>query len=108
MTVKEYLKRTIEKPDNGYQLIRPRVNCEDGFSVSIQASRCHYCHPRENFLEEYDKVELGYPNDYMGEEFDEYAEDFDDDGVASLNTVYGFVPIELVEKLIEKHGGIVD
>jgi hypothetical protein len=32
----------------------------------------------------------------------EYAEDPDN----PTNTVYGFVPIELVEQLIENHGGI--
>lgn len=109
MTVKDFMKKTIDRvPGVCYQAIRPRAVCSDGFSVSIQASYGHYCYPRENFLEEYDKVELGYPNDYMGEEFDEYAEDFDDEGKACLNTVYGYVPIEIVEKLIAKHGGIKD
>lgn len=108
MTVKEYLKKTIHKAEGvNYQTIRPRVNCKDGYSISIQASHCHYCNPREDFLEEYDSVELGYPNQY-DELIDEYAEDFDDDGKACTNTVFGFVPMEIVEKLIEKHGGIID
>lgn len=108
MTVKEYLKKTIHKGKGiAYQEIRPRVTCKDGYEISIQASRLHYCNPRENFLEEYESVELGYPNRY-DELIDEYAEDFDDDGKACTNTVFGFVPIEIVEKLIEKHGGIID
>ena len=107
MTVKEYLKKTIGKSDTDFQLIRPRAICKDGYSISIQASHCHYCDPREDFLEEYDSVELGYPNQY-DELIDEYAEDFDDDGKACTNTVFGFVPMEIVEKLVKKHGGIID
>ncbi len=106
MTVKEYLKRTIVKHnfDDGFfiQELRPRAVCKDGFSVSIQASKCHYCNPRKDFLKEYDEVELGFPSEGLNELAD-YAEDGD-----LTETVYGFVPIELVEKLIEKHGGIVD
>ena len=51
----------------------------------------------------YKKVELGYPN-LKDDLIIEYAETPD----KPTETVYGFVPIELVEKLIQKHGGIVN
>lgn len=105
--VNEYLKRTRNTytyPD-GTVYERPRVHaeCKDGFKISIQASETHYCSPRINGAISYEKVELGFPNqkDYL---IMDYAEDEDD----PKGTVYGYVPIELVNLLIEKHGGIVN
>jgi hypothetical protein len=40
---------------------RPRVVCQDGFSISIQANEYLYCRPRYN-VGPYSKVELGYPS----------------------------------------------
>ena len=77
-----------------------RITCKDGFSVSIQASARHYCRPRTD-EGPWTHVELGFPNqcDPM---IEPYAEDADD----PLHTVYPCVPIDLVERLIESHGGI--
>jgi hypothetical protein len=105
-TINEYLKRTtnVKMLPFGFtfQEIRPRVKCADGFEVSVQASENHYCEPRINGAEQYESVELGYPN--MEEpELMEYAED----PVDPTGTVYGWVPVELVNKLIDKHGGII-
>jgi len=105
MNVNEWLQKTQPKMlDFGYGQIqvgiRPRVVCNDGFSVSIQASRGHYCYPREDNLQEYQEVELGYP-DVADEIIEDYA-----DGDDLTNTVYAFVPIEVVEELLAKHGGI--
>lgn len=110
-----------------FQEVRPRFVCQDGYSISIQANENAYCQPRitqyqegniwhvingdcvgygkrprnydsENYIP-YESVELGYPSE-EDELINEYAEDED-----YLETVYGYVPIEVVEKLIEKHGG---
>jgi hypothetical protein len=77
-----------------------RITCKDGFSVSIQASARHYCRPRTD-NGPWTHVELGFPNqrDPM---IDLYADDADD----PLHTVYPCVPLVLVERLIESHGGI--
>ena len=98
--VNEYLRRTW----NGERwCIRPGMECADGFTISVQASDFHYCSPRINGADQYENVELGFPN--MKEPLiADYAEDQDD----LIHTVYGFVPIEVVNKLIEKHGGIVN
>jgi hypothetical protein len=81
--------------------IAPRLECEDGFSMSIQASSKHYCSPREDHSYPYKEVEVGYPS--MEEAcLLPYAEHEDD----PTGTIYVDVPIELVDKLIEKHGGI--
>ena len=81
----------------------PRLYCKDGYSVSIQCSYYNYCEPRENLADcsLYTSFELGFP-DTSDELLDEYAED---DGEL-LDTVYPYVPREVVEALIAKHGGI--
>lgn len=101
LTVKEYLKLSFDclNPNQ----VRLPVVCKDGFIVSIQGGTSHhYCLPRMHCAK-FEKVELGFPNMY-DELIAEYAEN-DNNYTA---TVYGYVPIEIVEKLIEKHGGIVD
>ena len=107
MTVKEFLTTTIKSRKYPFsdkiiiiQENRPRLLCNDGFSISVQASKFHYCSPRLDGAQDYEKVELGYPS-HEDELINDYAEDDD-----YTNTVYGYVPIEVVEKLIEKHGGI--
>lgn len=83
------------------QDLRPWAVCADGFGISIQASQYHYCSPRKDGQIDYKEVELGYPSK---EEvlIADYAEDPDD----LTNTVYGYVPVEVVDKMLEKHGGI--
>ena len=98
MTINEFLQKTNYC---GFG-VRPRVHCADGFSVSVQASQFHYCRPRIDSAEKYDKVELGYPS-AADELITDYAEDR-----TYTDTVYDYVPVEIVDKLIEKHGGIVD
>lgn len=106
MTVKDWLAKSIEI--NVYldeacevQANRPMLYCNDGYSISVQASAHHYCSPRLNGLQDYKSVELGYPS-----EEDELINDYAEDDSDYTDTVYGYVPIEIVEKLIEKHGGI--
>ena len=85
----------------GHQINRPYAICKDGFSISIQASKNHYCSPRLDMMGEYDEVELGFPSQ-LDELIDDFAEDPD-----TTQTVYGYVPVEVVDALLEKHGGIV-
>ena len=100
MTVQEYLNKTRKIM---WSRTRPYIHCPDGFEISVQASAIHYCIPRRDNAEFYKKVELGYPN-LKDDLIIEYAETPD----KPTETVYGFVPIELVETLIQKHGGIVN
>lgn len=101
MTVKDWLAKPVGMKEIGIQEKRPRLYCNDGYSVSVQASAYHYCSPRLNGLQDYKRVELGFPS-MEDELINEYADGGDD----YTDTVYGYVPIEIVEKLIEKHGGI--
>ena len=83
-----------------FQEKRPYVELSDGYRISIQASSNHYCSPREDGLTEYSEVELGFPN-IEDELINDYAEDDD-----YTQTVYGYVPVDVVDALIKKHGGI--
>ena len=104
LTTNSFLKLTRQERDTGLLIrIRPRVICKDGFQISIQASGTCYCEPKNNYADEYKSVELGYPSE-KEDLIMEYAEDKDD----PTETVYGYVPVEVVDEMLKKHGGIVD
>ena len=79
-----------------------RLVCADGFSMSIQANNGAYCSPR-NDEGPYHEVEIGYPNmvEFL---ILPYAED----ELNPSNTVYSYVPSEIVLEVILKHGGFID
>lgn len=106
MTVRDWLKKSVRTytcSDGSYEIQenRPRLYCNDGYSISVQASGFHYCKPRLNGIQNYESVELGFPST-EDELINEYAEN---DSIYT-KIVYGYVPIEIVEELINKHGGI--
>lgn len=84
--------------------LAPRILCEDGTVLSVQASQYHYCSPRED-EGPYSRVEVGFIKDATGaavtppEDWREYG-----DGCFPSD-VYGYVPVELVEAFITEHGG---
>ena len=82
---------------------REYVYCADGFNMSVQASKTHYCSPRVDGLSAiYRQVEIGFPSEREAL-LDEYAEDKD----RYTETVYPWVPSQLVALIISKHGGMV-
>ncbi len=101
----DFLAETVleRKFQHGFRMqdTRPRIVCNDGFSMSIQASSGHYCSPRQDYLFQYSAVEIGFPS-RREELLAEYAET----PRALTKTVYGYVPVEVVDAVIEKHGGI--
>ena len=101
----EYIKKTYNTSNivDYYPFVRTRIQCNDGFSISIQASLCHYCEPRRTFEGPYTEVELGYPS--CSEEL--LIPYMEDDYCKPEDTVYSYVPVEVVDKVIKKHGGIV-
>jgi hypothetical protein len=79
-----------------------RIECADGFSMSVQASRMNYCEPRIDDAEAYSEVEVGFPS-HAEPMLDRYAEDY----TRPTETVYPYVPSQIVVDVIAKHGGIV-
>lgn len=78
-----------------------RVECKDGFSMSVQAGLHLYSTPRER-ASRYTAVEVGFPSE-REPLLMEYAEDPGE----PTETVYPYVPVGVVAKVIKKHGGMV-
>jgi hypothetical protein len=70
--------------------------------MSVQASSTAYCTPKVNGAHKYTEVEVGFPSDAESLLIN-YAENPDQ----LTNTVYGYVPAQVVINVIAKHGGIV-
>ena len=96
--------------DEDIPTTRTRIILADGESVSVQANEYAYCSPRENkFWSEllyyhavpYYEYELGFPS-FVAGEWLEYAEQPE----KPTDTVYGYVPVDLVQKVLDTHGGI--
>jgi hypothetical protein len=103
MNINEYLAANNGRyPRSNHTRNRKAIVCADGLILSVQASDTHYCSPRENDGP-YSHVEVGYPSEVVPELL-EYAETPE----TPTSTVYGYVPAELVDAVIEAHGGIVD
>ena len=99
MQINEFLQR-YRRVRFGMNETRPRVMCADGYSVSVQAGWGIYSTPRED-ADSYTHVELGYPS-AQDAELIPYAQN----PGAPLDTVYAYVPVEIVDAVLEKHGGI--
>jgi len=79
-----------------------QVVCKDGFKMSVQANDSAYCSPRINNAERYTSVEIGFPSE-KEELIMNFAESADD----PTETVYGYVPVTVVNSVLVKHGGMV-
>ena len=79
------------------------VVCADGFSMSVQANQGAYCSPRLDRQKEYSQVEVGFPSQEESLLMP-YCENPND----PTETVYGWVPVNIVTDIIAKHGGIVE
>lgn len=78
----------------------PKIICADGTTLSVQASRTHYCSPR-NCYGPWDEVEVGYPSVAVPE----WAQYKDQRANEDTNTVFAYVPVALVREFIAAHGG---
>ena len=101
--INNYLKENYEFmviDGRKYPSVTKRITCKDGFSISVQANRNSYCEPRKDEAWAYSEVELGYPSQ-LDNLIREYAEEPD-----TIETVFPYVPIGVVNELINRHGGI--
>ena len=82
------------------------IVCKDGFKMSVQASEYTYCSPRINNAEKYTAAEVGYPSrheELLMPYIDGYA-----DTSSSTDSVYAWVPSQVIVDVVAKHGGIVE
>ena len=86
----------------------PHIVCSDGFEMSVQVGFSLYSEPKK-VAKRYSKVEVGYPSDHEPL-IEEYAETFykedGEDVTDYTDTVYPYVPVRIVDKVLKKHGGI--
>lgn len=97
-SLKQFFQETYSVDFGMLQEVRPHVYCKDGFCMSVQAGDGLYCTPRANLENgEYETCEIGFPNQ-KEELLMQYAEDSEE----PTETVYGYVPVALVEQVIKK------
>ena len=84
----------------------PHIVCEDGFTMSVQVGYSLYSEPKK-IAKRYSKVEIGFPSE-PEELIKEWAEFslFSDEEPDYTDTVYPYVPVKIVNKVLKKHGGI--
>jgi hypothetical protein len=80
----------------------PCVVCLDGFQMSVQASEDNYSTPRESGCAAYTHVDVGFPS-----EADPLLTPYMECPGDPTESIYPYVPSEVVEAVISRHGGIV-
>jgi len=78
----------------------PRVVCADGFSMSVQVSSGSYCTPRIDDADFYSEAEITLPS-----EVEPLIMEFAERADRPTFTVYGYVPVSIIDEVIAKHGG---
>lgn len=89
-------------PDVRFKIV-PQIVCADGLAFSVQTSSHHYCTPRDD-RGPWTEAEVGFPSERI-EEFLPYI-DGDPETIDPTSAVYGYVPLDLIAKVIDAHGGI--
>ena len=84
------------------RISRP-IRCHDGFVMSVQASRDHYCTPRDD-VGPYSAVEVGWPN-RLEERLLPYADKATTTADARP-TLYVNVPVRVIHEVVAEHAGI--
>ena len=95
-------KQPFTETKNGCKYrVMPQLQCVDGFKMSVQASETHHCSPRFNEEYAYFEVEVGYPSEKV-DRLMEWADNPD----LPTESVYGRVPVEIVNNIINARGGL--
>lgn len=98
MNLQQFIKETFDSEKEFFN--RPRIYCKDGFNMSVQGSKRHYCSPRSN-QDYYNSMEIGYPS-----QEEKSILEFAEQKERPTDTFYGWVPCELIQNIIDNHGGI--
>ena len=96
--VLDYINRH-GRPRRGLSSLPP-IECADGFRMSVQVGRMLYCTPRDDDGP-WTEVEVGFPT-AAEPDLLPYMDGEDD----PTQCVYGYVPFEIVDAIIARHGGI--
>ena len=113
MKINEFIQRNLKvtnhssDPSMKHMLTStrlPKIICSDGFEMSVQVGSSLYSTPKK-VAKRYSAVEIGFPSEHEPL-IEEYAESFYDDVIDYTDTVYPYVPVKIVDKVLKKHGGI--
>ena len=97
------LEDFVSDTKNGFK--RPMVVMGDGVSMAVQASAFHYCEPKKSGLDSYKSYEVGCPSEVI-EQLREYVECPVETDEEFLNSIYPFVPADVLSQIVMEHGGI--
>ena len=90
------------KPSYGFQLTKALM-LKNGVTLSVQASSGHYSLPRVILpYKEYTSFEIGYPSEYFG-----FLKDYAENPDEPTDTVYAYVPKNVISHIISMCGGVV-
>ena len=95
-TLERLMQHLLPMPNNSESCVRDCVETASGTRLSVQASRFHYCLPRDD-MGPYTRVEVMHPN--APEEWSQYND---------CENVYAYVPIEMVAAEIDRLGGFAE
>ena len=115
MKINEFIKKNLkvkvlsEDPLMKHMLTStrlPQIVCSDGFKMSVQVGSSLYSTPKK-VAKRYSAVEIGFPSEDEPL-IEKYAESYYDPDVdfKYTETVYPYVPVRVVDKVLKKHGGI--
>ena len=76
------------------------LTCRDGFNFSLQAGPSHYSEPKA-VANEYEAWEIGFPS-----ASEPLWLEWQEQGNEPTESVYGWVPNDVVNAVIQRHGGI--
>ena len=117
MKINEFIQRNLKvtnhssDPSMKHMLTStrlPKIICSDGFEMSVQVGSSLYSTPKK-VAKRYSAVEIGFPSEHepLIEEFAEtFYKDDGEDVTDYTDTVYPYVPVKIVDKVLKKHGGI--
>ena len=120
MKINEFIKDNlkVKYPADEYSSLKlkdmmttsrlPHIVCEDGFSMSVQVGYSLYSTPKK-VAKRYSAVEIGFPSEpeELIKEWAEFTPFGEEDEVPDYtDTVYPYVPVKLVDKVLKRHGGI--
>jgi hypothetical protein len=92
-----WLKETAYLCDY-FNKVRDHLVCNDGTTLSVQASGTHYCSPRFIYCESYLEVEVFCVSSDVPKCWLEYGDNVDHP--------FAYIPVVMVEEFIDSHGGI--
>ena len=116
MKINEFIQRNLKVTNHSSDPMKhmltstrlPKIICSDGFEMSVHVGSSLYSTPKK-VAKRYTAVEIGFPSEHEPL-IEEYAETFykedGEDVTDYTDTVYPYVPVRIVDKVLKKHGGI--